>query len=1064
LPRETLSSILVIGSGGIKIAEAAEFDYSGSQALKAIKEEGIKAILVNPNIATIQTSHIYADRIYAVPITPEYVERVIERERPDGIMIGFGGQTALSVGVALWRAGVLNRYGTKVLGTPISGIEVALERGLFREAMSRSGIPVPPSRAASSPKDAIEAAEEIGYPVIVRVSFNLGGGGSFVAWRSDEFKEKIYRAFAHAGLVKTVLVERYLHHWKEIEYEIMRDGKGNSVAVACMENMDPMGVHTGESIVVAPCQTLTNREYYIGREVSKRVAGVIRLIGECNVQVAFDPSSEIHYVIETNPRMSRSSALASKATGYPLAYIAAKLAMGYTLDELLNRVTLKTSALFEPSLDYVVVKIPRWDLEKFVGSEARLGSEMMSVGEVMAIGRTLHEALQKAIRMLDIGEPGVVGGPFYEEKHSVEEVLEALRDRRPYWPLWAAKAFKMGASINEVHKLTGIDRFFLGVVKDIVDLYEEIKRKGVEVLKDPYIIQEAKIMGFSDSQIARAIGLDEDLVRKARIKFVGLSSIKRIDTLAAEWPAQTNYLYTTYGGQEDDVELGDQDRKILVIGPGGFRIGVSVEFDWAAVSYAIAARKMGYKVAIINYNPETVSTDWDMSDKLYFEEISLEKILDVNEKESFEYIVVSVGGQIANNVAKKLEKRGLRIAGTSGRSIDIAEDRAKFSSLLDRLGINQPLWARASSIEEALRAAREIGYPVIVRPSYVLSGTSMSIAYSDEELRLYLAKAARISREHSVTISQFIDRGIEAEIDAVSDGRGHIVGVVIEHLERAGVHSGDAMMVIPPRRLGKSIVDRMKEIATILAGELAIKGPYNIQYIIKDGKVYVIELNLRASRSMPFSSKAKGVNLAELAAKATLGSGFEIDEKFWEPPSRSYAVKTPQFSWARIRGAYPFLGPEMRSTGEVACLGNSYEDALIKSWLSAVPNKIPSNGILIYSYVESHLEDLDKVAETLSKHFTLYTLEDAEVPSIGSKLSQDTARDMIIRGKIDLTITTGYTPERDYRLRRTAVDMNIPLILHQDTAKEVAQAIQWLLSGGDITVRELGEYVETHKL
>jgi carbamoyl-phosphate synthase large subunit len=459
--------------------------------------------------------------------------------------------------VALWRAGVLNRYGTKVLGTPISGIEVALERGLFREAMSRSGIPVPPSRAASSPEDAIEAAEEIGYPVIVRVSFNLGGGGSFVSWRSDEFREKIYRAFAHAGLVKTLLVERYPHHWKEIEYEIMRDGEGNSVAVACMENMDPMGVHTGESIVVAPCQALTNREYYIGREVSKRVAGVIGLIGECNVQVAFDPSSEIHYVIETNPGMSRSSALANKATGYPLAYIAAKLAMGYTLDELLNRVTLKTSALFEPSLDYVVVKIPRWDLEKFVGSEARLGSEMMSVGEVMAIGRTLHEALQKAIRMLDIGEPGVVGSPFYEEKHSVEEVLEAPRDRRPYWPLWAAKAFKMGASIDEVHKLTGIDRFFLGVVKDIVDLYEEIKRKGVEVLKDPYIIQEVKIMGFSDSQIARAIGLDEDLVRKARIKFVGLPSIKRIDTLAAEWPAQTNYLYTTYGGQEDDVELGD---------------------------------------------------------------------------------------------------------------------------------------------------------------------------------------------------------------------------------------------------------------------------------------------------------------------------------------------------------------------------------------------------------------------------------------------------------------------------------------------------------------------------
>jgi carbamoyl-phosphate synthase large subunit len=1058
LPRESLSSILVIGSGGIKIAEAAEFDYSGSQALKAIKEEGIKTVLVNPNIATIQTSYVYADRIYAVPITPEYVERVIERERPDGIMIGFGGQTALSVGVALWREGVLHRYSVKVLGTPISGIETALERGLFREAMSRNNIPVPPSMASSSPEEAFEAAEKIGYPVIVRVSFNLGGGGSFVAWKREELREKIYRAFAHTGLVKTVLVEKYLHHWKEIEYEIMRDRKGNSVSVACMENMDPMGIHTGDSIVIAPCQTLTNREYYIGRDASKRVADVIGLIGECNVQIAFDPYSERHYVIETNPRMSRSSALASKATGYPLAYIAAKLAMGYTLDELINRVTLRTSALFEPSLDYIVVKIPRWDLEKFVGSEPRLGSEMMSVGEVMAIGRTVHEALQKAFRMLDIGEPGIVGGTLYNEEMSLGEVLEALEGRKPYWPLWAAKAFKMGVGIDEIHRITGVDRFFLRIVRDIVDLYEEIRKRGAGALKDPALIQEAKIMGFSDAQIARAIGVDEDLVRTARLKLAGLPSIKRIDTLAAEWPAQTNYLYATYGGYEDDVGFSRSNRKILVIGPGGFRIGVSVEFDWAAVSYSLAARSMGYEVAMINYNPETVSTDWDLSDKLYFEEVSVERILDIYEKEGLEYVVVSVGGQIGNNIAKRLEERGLRIAGTPGWSIDVAEDRAKFSSLLDKLGIDQPLWYRASSVEDALRAAREIGYPVIVRPSYVLSGTSMSIAYSDEELRSYLTRAVRVSREHSVTVSQFIADGIEAEIDAVSDGKGHVVGIAIEHIERAGVHSGDAMMVIPPRRLGKDALERMKEIALRLARELSIRGLYNIQYIIKNGRVYVIELNLRASRSMPFSSKAKGINLAELAAKATLGSGLEIDEEFWEPPSRSYAIKTPQFSWARIREAYPFLGPEMRSTGEVACLGESYEDALIKSWLSATPNKIPSKGILIYSYVKVHQKDLGEAAEILSKYYTIYTLEDAEIPGAHRKTTHSEVRDMIIRGEIDLAITNGYTPEKDYRIRRTVVDMNIPIILHQDTALEVAKSIKWLLSGGLTSVKEMREY------
>ncbi len=1058
MPKERISSILVIGSGGIKIAEAAEFDYAGSQALKAVKEEGIRSILVNPNIATIQTSHLFADRVYVVPITPEFVEEVIERERPDGIMVGFGGQTALSVGITLWKKGVLDKYGVKVLGTPMEMIEVALERGLFKETMHRNNIPTPPSRPAQDPAEALNAAEEIGFPVIVRVSFNLGGGGSFVAWDKDEFNTKIHRAFAHAGLVKTVLVEKYLHHWKELEFEIMRDRRGNSVAVACMENMDPMGVHTGDSVVVAPCQTLTNRDYYIGRESSRKVANVINLVGECNVQIALDPNSEEHYVIETNPRMSRSSALASKATGYPLAYIAAKLSLGYTLDELVNKITGRTSALFEPSLDYVVVKIPRWDLEKFVGSEARLGSEMMSVGEVMAIGRNLHEAIQKAVRMLDIGEPGVVGGPFYHKEHSFGEVLEALRNRKPYWVLWAAKAIKMGVDVDEIHRLTGIDRFFLRVIEDIVKLYEEIRRKGPGILNDEELIQEAKIRGFSDEQIARAIGIDPGVFRAAREKLAGSPAVKQIDTLAAEWPAQTNYLYTTYGGVDDDIVFRNTGNKILVIGPGVFRIGVSVEFDWASVNYAMAAKRLGYEVSMINYNPETVSTDWDVFDKLYFDEITVEKILDINEKERFSYVVVSVGGQVANNIARRLEEKGLRIAGTSGWSIDIAEDRAKFSSLLDKLGIDQPEWARAISIEEALRVAREIGYPVIVRPSYVLSGTSMAIAYNDQELASYLERASAVSKEHSVTISRFIEGGIEAEIDAVADNKGHVVGVTIEHVEEAGIHSGDATLVIPPRRLDQRSLARMREIAITLANELSIRGPYNIQFVVRNGKVYVIELNLRASRSMPFSSKAKGINLAEAAAKAMIGQGLEIDGEFWEPESRAWAVKTPQFSWSRVRGAYPFLGPEMRSTGEVAGLGHYYEDALLKSWLSATPNKIPRGAVLIYSYVERDLEDLAEVSKILSRFYKLYTLEGAEIPGVDSVIRGEEAIEKMIRQEIDLGITTGYTPARDYSVRRSLVDLNIPIILHRDTAREVARSLEWFTKGGRISIKELNEY------
>ncbi len=1031
--------------------------------MKAVKEEGIKTILVNPNVATIQTSHLFADRVYLVPLKVEYVAKIIERERPDGIMIGFGGQTALSIGVELWKRGILQMYGVKVLGTPIEGVEAALDRDKFRDLMTRNNIPVPPSKVAYSPEEAIEIALEIGLPVIIRVSFNLGGSGSFVAWNLDELKEKIYRAFANAGLVKSVLVEKYLHFWKEVEYEIMRDYKDNAISIACMENMDPMGVHTGESIVVAPCQTLTDREYQYGRDLSIAVARAIKLVGECNVQVALSPTSEDAYVIETNPRMSRSSALASKATGYPLAYIAAKLALGYTLDELLNKVTGRTSACFEPSLDYIVVKVPRWDLQKFDYVDKSVGSEMMSVGEVMAIGRTLEEALQKAFRMLDIGEPGIVGGPTYDEDTPPEVVIEKLKSREPYWPLWAAKAFKMGLSVDDVYKLTGIDRFFLYAIKRIVDHYEKMRNlanvdkiNDMELMK---IIVEAKRLGFSDRQIAKALSKSEIEIRNIRKKIIQ-PVVKQIDTLAAEWPAQTNYLYMTYGGDEDDIDFTPRKPKIVVLGAGGFRIGVSVEFDWATVNYTHYARQLGYEVIVVNYNPETVSTDWDMNEKLYFDEITVERILDIYEKERPIGVVAFVGGQIANNIAKKLEDLGVNLIGTKGRNVDRAEDREKFSKLLDKLGIKQPPWISARSIDEVLKFAEEVGYPVIIRPSYVLSGSAMTVAYSREELLKYLQDAVRISPEYPVVVSKFIDSAIEAEIDAVSDGGKHTVGIFNEHVEHAGVHSGDAMMIIPTYRLSRNVLDRMREIAVTLAKELEIKGPFNIQYLIKDGEVYVIELNLRASRSMPFASKAKGINLMELAVKATLDGGLNVDEEFWEPESECWAVKSPQFSWIKLRKAYPYLGPEMRSTGEVASLGYCLEDAMLKSWLSTMPSSIPEKTILVYTYYPIAVPKLLEVAKELSKYRYVITVRDSPLANYNTieAYSHEKILNMLLRGEIDLAITSGYTPEKDYRLRRAVIDMNIPIILHHDTAQALTRCFIWYWNGGEVTIKEMSEY------
>lgn len=1048
--RGDVRKVLVLGSGGIKIAEAAEFDYSGSQALKALREEGIETVLVNPNVATIQTSRGMADKVYLAPLKPDFVGAIIEEERPDGILLGFGGQTALSLGVALHRRGVLRRYGVRVLGTPIEGIERALSRGAFRGAMIEGGLPVPPSGVARSVEEALEVAESIGYPVMVRVSFNLGGGGSIVARSRGDLEAWLRRAFAQSETGE-VLVERYLHHWKEIEFEVVRDSHGNSVAVACMENVDPMGVHTGDSFVVAPCQTLTDREYQALRTASIRVAEAIGLVGEGNVQLALDPASEEYYVIETNPRMSRSSALASKATGYPLAYIAAKLALGYRLHEILNRVTMRTHASFEPSLDYVVVKAPRWDLDKFEGVEVGVGSEMKSVGEAMAIGRSYVEALQKAVRMLDIGEPGLTGGPTWRARHSLGEVMERLARREPYWPLWAAKAFKLGASVDEVSRATGVDPYFLRPIRYVVELSLRIEEAGRSVLADEGLLEEAKMAGFSDEQIARLAGVGEDEVREARVRAGIRPVVKQIDTLAAEWPAETSYLYTTYWGSEDDEEPGGGGKRIVVVGAGVFRIGVSVEFDWAVVSFTAAARRRGYRAVVVNYNPETVSTDWDVNERLYFEEITLERLLDVMEKERPLGFVAFAGGQISNRLAPKLEAGGARLLGIRGAVVDVAEDREKFSRLLDRLGIKQPAWAPASRLEEAVRLAEDIGYPVLVRPSYVLSGSSMRVARSREELVEYIGRAARVSPEHPVVISKFHEGAVEAEVDAVSDGR-RIVATPIEHVEPAGVHSGDSTMSVPPHSLPGRVVEEMVEAAASIARELGFRGPFNVQFLVSGGEVYVVELNLRASRSMPFVSKTTGVDYMELAAQAVLDGRLRVggDLVVLRPPR--WGVKSPQFSWARLRGAYPHLGPEMRSTGEVASLGASFEEALLKSWLAVHGNRLPSRGeaVIVYNPAGGDGAHLERAALMLAEAgFEAYTIEGMEVGGLES-IDGVRAERLISSGGAGLVATTGYAPHRDYRVRRLAADHNVPLVLDARLAERLAAAILWHSRGGSL--------------
>jgi len=1067
---EWVKKVLILGSGAIKIGEAGEFDYSGSQALKALREEGIKTVLVNPNIATIQTDLRLADKVYLLPVTPNFVEEVIKKEKPDGIMLGFGGQTSLNCGVQLAEMGILEKYGVQVLGTSIESIKRAEDRNFFREAMIRAKVPIPKSKAAFSIEEALKIAQEIGYPVIVRVAYTLGGRGSGVAWNEKELAEIARRGLAQS-MTRQILVEEYLGKWKEVEYEVVRDYEDNCITVCNMENFDPMGIHTGESIVIAPSQTLTNTEYHVLRAASIRIVRELEIIGECNIQFALHPYSEDYRVIELNPRLSRSSALASKATGYPLAYIAAKLAIGYTLPELLNKVTGVTTACFEPALDYVVVKIPRWDFSKFRRVDRHIGTQMKSVGEVMAIGRCFEEAIQKAIRMLDTGKIGLVCNQEDDKPEPLERVIEVLKNPTDERLFKIVKAIKMGLSIDKIYELTGIDKWFLYKIKNIVDMEKKLRNIPKNAFNDRKVlknlIREAKRLGFSDAQVAKCWGVGEEDVRALRKSLKIIPVVKQIDTLAAEWPATTNYLYVTYGGDDDDIALDNKRKKVIVLGSGTYRIGSSVEFDWCSVNTVWALKRQGVdEVIIINYNPETVSTDYDVTDKLYFEELTFERVLDIIEKEKPLGVVLSVGGQIPNNLALKLAKTGVSILGTSAESIDKAEDRAKFSKLLDDLGIPQPPWSKFTSIKDAEDFARKIGYPVLVRPSYVLSGSAMNVAYTPTQLRKYLMEAAKVSEEHPVVISKFIMGAREVEIDAVSDGEDVFIGAIIEHVENAGVHSGDATMCIPPQTISPEICNKIKEYTCKIARALKICGPFNIQYLVKNGTVYVIECNLRASRSMPFVSKTIGINLIEVAAAVIMGKKLKelkLPNNFDNLPYVS--VKVPQFSFMRLDGADPITGIEMVSTGEVACLGKQFSDAFIKALLAA-GFKVPLQGgnVLISVGGPELKKAITPLAKELEKlGYKIFATEHTAEALMNSginakvlyKISEPARKpniwDFIINRAIDLVINIPSTItlekysemlEDEYQIRRKAVEFNIPVITNIELANTIVKALK----------------------
>ncbi|MBQ9548532.1 MAG: carbamoyl-phosphate synthase (glutamine-hydrolyzing) large subunit [Bacteroidales bacterium] len=1040
MKQKAINKVLLLGSGALKIGQAGEFDYSGAQALKALREEGIETVLVNPNIATVQTSEGVADHVYFLPVTPEFVTRVIEQERPQGILLSFGGQTALNCGVALARSGVLERYGVQVLGTPVSAIEDTEDRERFVQRLSEIEVRTIASRPASSPQEALDAAAELGYPLIVRAAYALGGLGSDFVNDDASLRACLEKAFSFSD---QVLVEKSLQGWKEIEYEVVRDCHDNCIAVCNMENFDPLGVHTGESIVVAPSQTLSNHDYHFLRATALKIVRHLGIVGECNVQYAFDPDSMEYRVIEVNARLSRSSALASKATGYPLAYVAAKLSLGYGLFEIQNSVTRSTPAFFEPALDYVVVKIPRWDLGKFHGVSRRIGSSMKSVGEVMAIGRCFEEALQKGLRMIGQGAVGFVCNKPYK----VDDLDDALSHPTDTRIFAIAAAFESGYDAARIHALTRIDRWFLDRLADIERNYRALEAcPGLDAV-DSALLRECKRTGFSDLQFARVFGIGEAQVRAWRLERGVRPVVKQIDTLAAEFPAQTNYLYLTYGGTQSDLPA--ESGSVVVLGSGAYRIGSSVEFDSCSVACLRELRRQGRTAVMVNFNPETVSTDYDECDRLYFDELSLERVLDIIDLEQPSGVVVSVGGQIPNNLALPLEQAGVPILGTSAQDIDRAEDRHRFSSVVDALGVAQPRWAELSGREDLDRFIAEVGFPVLVRPSYVLSGAAMNVCYDREELEKYLALAADVSPEHPVVVSEFLSRCREIEFDAVADGGRILCSAVSEHVEYAGVHSGDATLVFPPQKLYAGTLRAVRADAEKIAAALHISGPFNIQFLAREGQVRVIECNLRASRSFPFVSKVMRRDLIGLATRVMLGQHPEPCET--DAFALPYvAVKASQFSFARLQEADPRLGVDMASTGEAACLGHSFEEALLGALLS-VGQRIPARSILISSGDPLQKADLLPACRLLAERgYELYTTEgtwrylyengirttralwpsDRGNPVLSATFPQ--VLDLIAEHKVEMVINipknrTDKELDNGYKIRRAAIDANIPL-------------------------------------
>ena len=1071
---ESIKKVLILGSGALKIGEAGEFDYSGSQALKALREEGVSTVLINPNIATVQTSEGVADQIYFLPVQPYFVERVIEKERPDGILLSFGGQTALNCGVELDKTGVLKKYNVKVLGTPVKAIMDTEDRELFVERLDEIDVKTIKSEACEDIQQARVAAKNLGYPVIVRAAYALGGLGSGFADNEDELNTLCEKAFSFSP---QVLVEKSLKGWKEIEYEVVRDRYDNCITVCNMENFDPLGIHTGESIVIAPSQTLSNSEYHKLRALSIKIVRHIGIVGECNVQYAFDPESEDYRVIEVNARLSRSSALASKATGYPLAFVAAKLGMGYGLFELKNSVTKTTSAFFEPALDYVVCKIPRWDLSKFRGVDKELGSSMKSVGEVMAIGRNFEEAIQKGLRMIGQGMHG-----FVENKElQIDDLDAALREPTDKRVFLISKAMHKGYTVDQIHELTKIDRWFLNKLKHIIDIDEELKRKNINTL-DKELLRTSKVYGFTDFQIARAVGLEEEckhmheamrIVRRLRKSFGILPVVKQIDTLAAEYPAQTNYLYVTYAGVASDITFSNDRNSVIVLGSGAYRIGSSVEFDWCGVQALNTIRRQGYRSIMINYNPETVSTDYDMCDRLYFDELTFERVMDIIDAENPHGVIVSTGGQIPNNLAMYLDEENVPILGTSAKDIDNAEDRAKFSSMLTENGINQPEWSALTSMDDIDKFVERVGFPVLVRPSYVLSGAAMNICSNKDELTRFLQLAANVSVDHPVVVSKFIEHAKEIEMDAVAQDGEIVAYAISEHVEFAGVHSGDATIQFPPQKLYVETMRRIKRISRQIAKKLHINGPFNIQFMARDNDILVIECNLRASRSFPFVSKVLKINFIDLATKIMLGAPVEKPNK--NLFDLDYVgIKASQFSFNRLQKADPVLGVDMSSTGEVGCLGDDTSTALLKSMLS-VGLRIPKKTVLLSTGGAKQKADMLDAAKMLKEHgYELYAtvgtskylaengIENTCVYMPSDEGKQPQALDLLHEKRIDMVVNMpkDLTPREltnGYKVRRAAIDLNIPLITNSRLASAFISAF-CNVSLEDIDIKAWGEY------